>query len=305
MDKKEFIEEREKLWKEKKGTLTYGIDLKFFSTTTSEPKKLEKRYKLPLDVLTQVAENFPTVRIEDAIARYLQKTSTNLNHYESLEKNRRLADNLADSRTSFCGIGTRKTKIRLNKLAAADVPMAKILRTALEIEDINITAKKSSYFYSQKIYRKKETMLAELAELCRQSDVTFGIQRTNNHSTSFILYFEIPDAGQISFHTNAIKGDWPVYQGTWDGRRNSTLGKIEKAVLQMFRRYNVELKNECNKFFTLPTLQVGSKTASVKKEPDSAIQHTMQIRNCRTGLYRYRIDRCLGNNRRIHSNHRG
>ena len=230
MNTTEFIQQRTELWESGRGALDYGIDITLSGFTVSDPKRLEKRFKLPVRALEEVAERHPQMPIERAISQYLQETTTHTTKMEAMWKNEQLAADLSDKRTSFCGIGTRKAKVRLNKLAKEGIPMAKILRLALEIQDVNILAKKSSYFYKGKIYRKKEAMLYQLADICQEEGVVYGVQKTSNHMTSYVLYFDLPGAGQISFHTNVISKNWPVYQGEWDGRQNSTLGKLERAI---------------------------------------------------------------------------
>lgn len=233
MNTTEFIQQRTRLWESGRGSIDYGIDITLSELTVSDPRRLEQRFKLPVRDLEEVAKRHPRMPIERAISQYLQETTSRTTKMEAMWKNKQLAADLSDKRTSFCGIGTRKAKMRLNKLAKAGVPMAKILRLALEIQDVNIVAKGSPYFYKQKIYRKKEAMLCELADICQEEGVVYGVQKTNNHMTSYVLYFDLPGAGQISFHTNAISKKWPVYQGEWDGLQNSTLGKLEKAIKEL------------------------------------------------------------------------
>lgn len=234
MNTTELIQERENLWKNNQGTVTYGIDISLALVSGVNPQELEKRFKVPIGKLEKAAQMFPELKAEIAVTRYLQEISENLNEFQAELKNMQLTGMLADKRSSFCDMGTRKAKLRLNKLSKEGVPMAKILRMALEIEDLNITAKGAPYYYRHKIYSQKSSKICELADLCQENNLIYGIQRTCNYSTSYVIYFEIPDAGQISFHTNTVLKDWPVYQGEWDGLRNSTMGKIEKAVLKLF-----------------------------------------------------------------------
>ena len=64
-----------------------------------------------------------------------------MSRYDALYKNSLLVEDLEDLRTDALGIGTNKIKRRLNKLAKED-NIAKIIRLMIEIEDVNILAKK-------------------------------------------------------------------------------------------------------------------------------------------------------------------
>ena len=69
-------------------------------------------------------------------------------------RRRRKVQELIKARSQFAGIGTRKAKLALNKLAKTDA-YAEALRVALEIEDANLTAKRyfggdcGGYTYAQ------------------------------------------------------------------------------------------------------------------------------------------------------------
>lgn len=65
-------------------------------------------------------------------------------------KNASLVRALSYARDTFCGLGTRKVKLQLNKLAK-ESKEAEYVRRLLEVEDINIQAKANKWHkYKQK-----------------------------------------------------------------------------------------------------------------------------------------------------------
>ena len=164
-------------------------------------------------------------------------------HAKALRKNEQLINQLSRMRSHMCGIGTRKLKLFLNKLAKNGDIITRIYRTALEIEDENIKAKQNRY-YSDNHYLKKEQLISQLADLCLKENIVFGVQNINERDTNNIVYFELPNCEQISFHCNIAKdalGKFPQYQKAWDNKVNSTLPKLEKAILQ---KYGNEIKEK-------------------------------------------------------------
>jgi hypothetical protein len=90
---------------------------------------------------------------------------------------------LIQARTQFAGVGTRKVKLALNKLANAD-EYARALRVALEIEDVNLTAKRyfggdcGGHTYADINYLKKADLIESLIEICTSQGWVFGVQAT-------------------------------------------------------------------------------------------------------------------------------
>src|ERR1700722_11544762 len=73
------------------------------------------------------------------VKAYLDKRTEETALLDAPKKNRRTAVALlVSARETFCGIGTRQAKLKLNKLAKTSI-YAKALRVALEIEDKNLT----------------------------------------------------------------------------------------------------------------------------------------------------------------------
>jgi hypothetical protein len=145
---------------------------------------------------------------------------------------------LIRSRTEFAGMGTRRTKLRLNKLAKHDI-YAKALRIALEIEDSNLTAKRyyggdlGGYTYAQVNYFKKASLIQELIQIAAGQGWVYGVHQSNVADTTHIIYFELPGVGQISWHFSPRK-ELPYYKGIWDRDRKSALPKLEAAINALF-----------------------------------------------------------------------
>lgn len=168
------------------------------------------------------------------------------------EKNRLLIKQLSNKRGEFCGLGTRGIKCLLNTLSKTNI-LAKVFRVALEIEDLNIQAKKN-YYYKEEIYFHKSEKIDELIELCKKNNIVYGIQDSDVFDTNSIIYFELPECEQISFHNNFKRNrtDLPKYEKEWDGKINTTLPKIEEALLKQFpneieKKIQEKLKKESKK----------------------------------------------------------
>lgn len=145
-------------------------------------------------------------------------------------KNRRLEASLDNARDSFCGIGTRLVKLMLNRLAKTD-DVAAAYRLALEIEDVNINAKKYFGEYKRSYYNKKEELICQLVDMCETKGYNYGKHDQIDISTNFILFFDLPGCEQISWHTNAsCARNCPSYDKQWDGIPESTLLKLEEAI---------------------------------------------------------------------------
>ena len=144
---------------------------------------------------------------------------------------------LVKARTDFAGIGTRRAKLLLNRLAKVD-EYARAIRIALEIEDANLTAKR--YFggdcggrtYADINYERKCASIVALMAIAQTEGWMFGVQPSDVGNTTHIIYFEIPGAGQVSWHYSPNEV-LPVYPGRWDGKAGSTLAKLEAAVLML------------------------------------------------------------------------
>lgn len=145
--------------------------------------------------------------------------------------NRTRVQALTMARNNACGIGTRRLKIRLNKLAATD-PLALAARIALEIEDANLQAKRYPGKWRDRYYRKKGALIQELITLFKHQEWVFGV-----HPARFsrgVIYFEIPGCEQISYHYDHEGDPLPVYEKEWDGKEGSTLSKLFRFIQKEF-----------------------------------------------------------------------
>ena len=112
-----------------------------------------------------------------------------------------LISQLNGKRKSFCGIGTRKAKIRLNKLAKTDI-LAKLYRLALEVEDKNINAK-AYPDYRDRYYEEKEDLLNALVDLVVANKVIVGYHVDKSADENYeyplmLVYFDLLTFEQIS-----------------------------------------------------------------------------------------------------------
>src|SRR4051794_40378419 len=105
---------------------------------------------------------------------------------------------LVEARAKFAGIGTKLAKLRLNKLAKTSVH-ASALRTALEIEDANLTAKRypgggniGGYNYSEISYLRKAEGIEKLIALSVEQGWTYGVQTSDRRETTHVIYFDLP-----------------------------------------------------------------------------------------------------------------
>jgi hypothetical protein len=146
---------------------------------------------------------------------------------------------LSRARDGFCGMGTRRAKLQLNRRAKV-CPIARALRLALEIEDASTLGKKyGSSTWGYRSYEKKQTLIHELIELCKQQRWEYGKHRTSDGGPRYIVYFHLPHCEQISFHTD-LNVEVPDYLKEWDGKVNSTLDKLEAVVSKLLSRRNYE-----------------------------------------------------------------
>ncbi|MBR6516916.1 MAG: hypothetical protein IKT40_08790 [Bacilli bacterium] len=157
---------------------------------------------------------------------------------EAKIKNEKLVRELVNKRKTFCGVGTRKVKLMLNKLIKSGDINAQLYRLALEIEDKNIQAKDhKNYYYRDTIYYHKKMLIYDLIKLCSENNIVFGYHASDVRDTSNIIYFELPNTEQISFHVSLDDTtNIPIYEKEWDGLVCSTLDKLEKVIFETYLR---------------------------------------------------------------------
>ena len=138
-----------------------------------------------------------------------------------------LIDSIERARDSFAGIGTNKAKRRLNKLAVSD-PISKAVRLALEIEDVNINAKKYPGSYRDRNYGRKSDLIDDLVVIFVECGWRFGVQKSDVAPATHVIYFDIPGCEQLSWHFTPGKGvSLPTYPLPWDEKECSSLSKLE------------------------------------------------------------------------------
>ena len=159
--------------------------------------------------------------------------------------NRHRIKDYEQRKDTFChGIGQRRVKLFLNACIKAGDAVARMYRTALEIEGVNLNAKKAlmKYHSDYHAYEKKEAMLRELMEVCKEQGARYGQQRSTAPAATHVIYFELPGCEQISFHTNMREAaSLPAYDGVWDGKKCSTMMKLEAAI---WTRYEQKLREK-------------------------------------------------------------
>ena len=89
---------------------------------------------------------------------------------QALYKNWCLVDEQIDMRESFCGVGTRKIKVFLNQKVKKGDKIAELLRVALELNDVNVSAKRYWGDYKRDYYSKKEDLIRDLNHLYRETE---------------------------------------------------------------------------------------------------------------------------------------
>ena len=80
-------------------------------------------------------------------------------------------------------------------------------------------------------------MINELIKICQNNNYIFGYEKSDVKYPNSIIYFELPGMEQISFHINLSDDElknYPKYNGTWDGKENSTLSKLEDAINKQY-----------------------------------------------------------------------
>lgn len=193
--------------------------------------------------------DFAEVVHDGLIHKSLPYMLNDFGHMKAIRKNERLSKQLDVMRETMCGIGTRRLKLLLNKLVKGGDQLAQAYRMALELEDVNIQAKRSYGKYQDKIYEKKHKLLIELMDLCREQDYAFGYQSCNGRGVNVIIYFELPHVDQISFHSHmpSIPTNIPPYTKEWNGLENHTLPALESALVTAYPEEIAKVKASMEK----------------------------------------------------------
>lgn len=204
----------------------YGItdELKEFLNLSEEEINLACEKCLKYHSIKELRKNFQKLIKEGETYAGTQESA--------LDKNEHLSYIMKGKRKVMANLGTRGIKLLLNSLADKGDYKARLYRIALEAEDENVKAKEN-FYYRDSHYFHKEELLKQLLTLCFEHKIKCGKAKSNVAITKYILYFELPDCEQISFHTNMndnIINIVPIYDKDWDGKVNSTLDKLEDAI---------------------------------------------------------------------------
>lgn len=136
----------------------------------------------------------------------------------------------------MCGVGLSKV---CEILSESKDEYAELYKLALYAELNSYDAKHcSNYNERETMYANKERHIKALAKLCKEHNIKCGYMIEYTHMTNAIIYFDLPDCAQISFHMklydNELKTLLGRYDGKWDGFENSTLVKLEDVI---YKRY--------------------------------------------------------------------
>lgn len=214
--------------------------LRHWNNVWCELEDFAEWHKVPLDTIERIIEFAPGhLTLNDAIKNIDRIQQEEEERRKRIENAKISAEidirQLEWARKNFCRKGTRQIKLDLNKLVKKGDPEAKALRLALEAQDKSIAAKMSVPFYREKVYRVKQRLVSELFETCIANGYTCGLQPSNVPSTTHVAYFELPGCEQISFHFSPEGKEYPEYNKKWDGKENSTLDKLEEAIMKKLK----------------------------------------------------------------------
>jgi hypothetical protein len=137
------------------------------------------------------------------------------------------------SRHEACGIGSKKLKLRLNKLKKSGDKVASVLRNLIEAEDSNISAKKYFGKYRTRYYENKEMYLMDSINDMKELEWTFGYSREVGKNAKYVMYVYLPNGSQLSWHMvndrNMVR--LPEIDVKWDGLPATTLTKLYDYVM--------------------------------------------------------------------------
>ena len=128
-----------------------------------------------------------------------------------------------------------RVKAKAERMKNGDI-IAQSYRLVLELQDTNLVAKRQHGGYRDQAYEKKRNLLKELIGLCREHGWVYGYQSSSVIGVDSVIYFELPDMEQISFHTRMreLGGGIPPYPKPWNGKENYTLIAIEQAIMSRY-----------------------------------------------------------------------
>ncbi len=184
---------------------------------------------------------------------------------------------LNNVRNKALGVGTRKLKLRLNKLwkwkdiywreVDKDVMIdAQIYRLLLELEDKNIQAKKYRWDYREKAYEAKDKIMIELVLLLDSSkykhDRWFAYDKMLNMWVLYVDLFYQNEVHQVSWHISDYTWlKWPVLKREYkkNVRKKKNNYEIKRERIYKFNNkwfllLLLKLKKECKNIMIKMTI---------------------------------------------------
>lgn len=196
--------------------------------------RVETLYNTTLHGSNYVASLLWADDFETKLSELIETNKLVHHRKQKFEENRAVLLKLQQkARRDYCGLGTKKVKLILNKEAEFDLK-ARILRLLLEIEDVNITAKNSYGDYADYRYYEKENLIQELIDLFDSKNLTYGFKQSDIPTRQSIVFFEL-DGKQFSWHSDLNFNENKTYKKDWDKQENSHLSKIEQLVLNEYQ----------------------------------------------------------------------
>mgnify|MGYP003654686505 CR=1 FL=1 len=143
---------------------------------------------------------------------------------------------------NMCGVGHKKVVAGLEKIISNNGPMsrdlAKIYLMILQSAIYSQLAVQKTGKEKKEIYKEKSNHVIKLVNLCLIKNITVG-QELKIDMPNPVIFFDIPGCEQITICSNIQGVLLPSWQGEpWDGKRASTILKIEKAIMSSdFKNY--------------------------------------------------------------------
>lgn len=152
-------------------------------------------------------------------------------------RNKILNRDLDQAYNHYCGSTLSQVLRNLDALSE-DSKKAKGYYLALKAEIANRRAKKHKGDMSQRLYREKSSFLNQLISHCQLAG--YRIEKGNSHDLggpSNVLYCYLPGCEQVSWHCHLGTLPIPIASTDWDGKKFSTLNKLEAGLMTEFYSY--------------------------------------------------------------------
>jgi len=145
-------------------------------------------------------------------------------------RNKVLNRDLDEAYNRYCGSKLYTVLGKLREASETSV-LAQAYLMALEAEIANRRAKKNKGDMQRRLYKKKVDVLKNLVAHCLTHN--YRIEQDRAHDVggpSLVLYCYLPGCEQISWHCTIRNSEIPDAQEGWDGKKFSTLRKIEQGL---------------------------------------------------------------------------